>query len=509
MANVKTYDLIQCSRLYPTVEGANNAAFLPYVDLVVQINGDTEQSYTVKENIQARFFAPTSADGVSDVQYSVTSVKFNGLECMLAPANLTVAQANNIYIDFPNYAAAPTGYTANEANAVTTSVLTTPSAYFERNFIDFMQTLFDSLGVNVDIVNSHPDWWVVDGFPSMDNFMLELYSSDTISFTMTETYNGVSRELMYEVDGTGATAYINGNDVTVIPVPAGEQPQFGDVYSINSVAQTANPIEEIECCPVLSPFYASLQNDCEISLDVDCGCTKITFVDNSNYNNGLIGHDPSFFNHRTITLIRPDGTKYIWSTDGTVGQVPAPCGCTTTPQTGDVVNELINPHWNSNNMFNYNFTSSDQDGIYTIEICTYPDWQTGIYYDSSLNNIVYRNGVIYKQVASSTSIDPATDTDNDYWIPLAADDDRGRYCSSEKIVVLCLSLNDCYNKLVEKALCGIEYNPCADMCDNKYFMKAMKVRITKDALALAVKHRRWDLAESHIAIWKSICCCDA
>lgn len=508
MANVKTYDLIQCSRLYPTVEGANNAAFLPFVDMVVQINGDSEQSYTVRENIQARFLAPASADGVSDVQYSVTSIKVDGLECMLAPANLTVEEADNIYIEFPNYLAAPTGYTANEANAVTTNQVLAPSAYFERNFIDFMQGLFDSLGVNVDIVNSHPDWWVVDGFDSMNNFMLELYSVNTFSFTMTETYNGISRVLTYEVDSAGATAYIDGVDVTTIPVPSDEQPQFGDVYSINSVAQTADPIVEIDCCPVLSPFYASLENDCASTLEVDCGCTKITFVDNSNYNNGLVGHDPEFFNHRIITLIRPDGTKYIWSTDGVVGQVISPCGCTTNPQVGDVVNQLITPHWNSNNMFSYNFTNSDQDGIYTIQICTYPDWQAGVYYDSSLNNFVYRDGIIYKQVASSTGVDPSTDTDNDFWIPATVDDNRGRYCSEQKIVVLCLSLNECYNSLVEKALCGIKSNPCADMCDNKDFLKAMKVRITKDALKLAVKHRRWDLAESHIAIWKSICCCN-
>lgn len=508
MANVKTYDLIQCSRLYPTVKGANNAAFLPYVDLVVQINGDVEQAYTVRENVQARFLAPRRADATSNVQYSVTSVKVDGLECMLAPANLTVEQADNIYIEFPNYVASPNGYTDNEANAVTTNQVLTPSAYFERNFIDFMQSLLNSLGVNVDIVNSHPDWWVADGFDSMDNFMLELYSVNTFSFTMTETYNGVSRELKYEVDGTGATAYIDGNDVTVIPVPSAEQPQFGDEYSINSFAQTADPITEIECCPVLSPFYASLQNSCATSLDVDCGCTKLTFVDNSNYNNGLVGHDPEFFNHRTITLIRPDGTKYIWSTDGTVGEVPLPCGCASTPQTGDVVNQLISPHWNSNNMFSYNFTASDQDGIYTVEVCTYPDWQTGLYYDSVLNNIVYRDGVIYKQVVSSTDIDPATDADNEYWIPLAEGDDRGRYCATEKIVVLCLKVNDCYYSVVQEALCGIDHNPCADMCDNKPFMKAMKMRITKDALCRAVKHRRWDLAESHIAILKSICCCN-
>jgi hypothetical protein len=508
MANIKTYDLLQCSRLFPTLEGVNVSAFLPFIDQTVQINGETEQSYTIKENIQARFFAPSSADGVSNVQYSVTSILFNGLECLLTPANLTVEQSDNIYIEFPNYLGNPTGYTANEANAVTTVQSLTPTAFFERNFIDFMQALLDSLSINVDVVNSHPDWWTPEAFPSMRNFMLELYSSDSISITLTETYNGIERELRYEVDGTGATAYIDGSDVTVIPVPVGEQPQFGDVYSISSLPlEVALPIVVIDCCPIVNPFYASLQNSCESTLDVDCDCTKITFADTSNYDNGLLGHDPSLFNHRTITLTRPDGTQYTWSTDGVVGQVPPTCGCIPVQQEGQVVNQIIQPHWNSNNMFSYGFMPNDQDGIYTVEICTYPDWQSGIYYDSTLNYFVYRNGVIYKQVASSTGVDPELDTNFDFWIPATADDNRGRYCSEEKIVVLCLKIKECYKSLVEEALCGIKSNPCADMCDNKAFMNAMKMRVTMDALEFSVCAEQWELAKEHVAILKSICCC--
>jgi hypothetical protein len=252
MANVKTYDLLQCSRLYPTVEGANNPAFLPFSGQVVKVNNDDQQSYTVKENIQARFFAPTSADLVSNVQYSVTSILFNGLECLLAPANLLVEESDNIHIEFPLYAGDPNGYTSNLANAVYNTTLPATAGYFERNFPDFMQSLFDSLDISAQITNSHPDWWSLDAFEIMRNFMVEMYNSDSLSIAITETYNGVSRELMYEVDGTGAKAYIGGVDVTLLPVPLDEQPQFGDEYSIYSVPFTANPIEEIDCCPLVN-----------------------------------------------------------------------------------------------------------------------------------------------------------------------------------------------------------------------------------------------------------------
>lgn len=496
MANLKTYDLIQCSRLFPTINGANNAAFLPYITKFVRINNDSKQSYTVKENIQARFFAPTSADAISNVQYSVTSIVFNGLQCLLAPANLTVQEDINIYLDFPLYTANPTGYVGNVATAVTTAQSLTPTAYFERNFIDFMQGLFTSLDMSVEIRNSHPDWWSIESFPSIRNFMLEMYRSDTLVIKMTETYNGVSRELMYEVDGTGATAYIDGNDVTVIPVPVDEQPQFGDVYSINSYTVIADPILIIDCCPIVEPFYASLENSCESTLDVDCDCSKLTFSDNSNYDNGLIGHDPLFFNHRTITLTRPDGSLYIWSTDSTAEG-------TTHP-----VDEIIAPHWNSSNMFGYNFSDTDTDGIYGIEICTYPDWQSNIYYDISLGYFVYRNGVIYKQVASSTGVTPESDTNNDFWIVASLGDDRGRYCDKQKIVTLCISIMECYKKAVTSALCDIKANPCRGLCDNPLLLKAMKLRVTMDALKWAVCDENWDLAEEHLAILKSICCCN-
>lgn len=510
MPNIKTYDLLECSRLYPTIEGVNNVSLAAYVNLIVELNGDNKQSYTIKENVQGRFFAPTSADGTSDVQYSVTSIKFNGYEVLTANANLTVEEADNIYVEFPYYGAAPNGYSANVANAVTTEQTLTPNAYFERNFIDFMQTLFDTLGINAEIRNSHPDWWSLDGFEVMKNFLIEIYSSDELIITIDETYNGTTRELKYELNGTGATAYIDGVDVTVIPVAVDEQPQFADDYSIHSNAKTITTITEIDCCPVLSPFYASLENDCSSTLNVDCDCSKITFTDSSLYDNGLVGHNPEYFNHRMIILTRPDGTNYIWSTDGTVGQTLSNCGCGsfTGLSTEQTINEVIAPHWNSNNIFTYNLLSSDVDGIYSIKICTFPDWQAGVYYEKSVKPFVYRNGLIYKLVASSTGVDPELDTDNEYWIQSVAGDDFGRYCSEEKIVLLCISICECYKKAVTKALCGIEANPCADMCDNKALMKAMKMRITMDALGFAVEDELWDLAKEHMEILKSICCCN-
>jgi hypothetical protein len=48
------------------------------------------------------------------------------------------------------------------------------------------------------------------------------------------------------------------------------------------------------------------------------------------------------------------------------------------------------------------------DGIWTVEICTYPNWRDDVYYQAFLQPIVLRNGVLYKAISSSTNVDPDT-----------------------------------------------------------------------------------------------------
>ena len=167
-----------------------------------------------------------------------------------------------IHVDFPLYAATPNGYTSNLANAVYTEVVPSTLGYPSRNFVDFMSALLSSLNIPVDIVQSHPDWWALDAFEIMNGFMLESYSTDSFSFTLVETYNGTSREIRYTVDGAEAKSYLDGVDVTLIPLPANELPQYGDAYSIESVAQTINSVVEVDCCPVIPNFRASFNFPC-------------------------------------------------------------------------------------------------------------------------------------------------------------------------------------------------------------------------------------------------------
>lgn len=246
--------------------------------------------------------------------------------------------------------------------------------------------------------------------------------------------------------------------------------------------------------PINNPFKASLLVDGCSSLEISCDCKKISFKDTSNYTtNDLPGHESTDFTSRTITITRGDGSVYIMATADVA-----------------IKDKTIPSHLVSSNSFAYNFTNTDVDGIWTVEICTYPNWRDDVYYQAFLQPIVLRNGVLYKAVGSSTNVDPATDTNHIYWSVYTDTSSCSdtRYCSTQKIVVLCISTMDCYRKAVSDAFCGMQSNPCKDMCDNPSFMKAMKMRVVMDGLEFASCAHDWVSAQKHMDILKSICCCN-
>jgi hypothetical protein len=204
----------------------------------------------------------------------------------------------------------------------------------------------------------------------------------------------------------------------------------------------------------------------------------------------MAGHDPEFFTSRTIVLTRPDGTKYIWGTSDIEDR-----------------DATIQPHFNSPNTFSYNFLETDKDGVYSIQLCTYPNWSDAVLYDAYLQPIVLSGGKLYKCIATNSNLDPATNPS--YWQEYTCIDncDVTRYCTTQKVVVLCISLLKCYKQLVADAFCSIDGNPCKPLCDNKSFMNAMKFRVTLDALEFAVCARDWAAVKNQMEVLNSICCC--
>jgi hypothetical protein len=259
--------------------------------------------------------------------------------------------------------------------------------------------------------------------------------------------------------------------------------------------------------PITNPYKTSLLVDNCSSLELSCDCKKLTFKDTSNYvDSDMPGHLSTDFTSRTITITKGDGSTFQLITADVRTNNPSAYPMATQ----GIAYNIIPSHLASNNTFTYTLTEADVDGIYSVELCTYPNWRADVFYQTFLKPIVLRNGKLYQAVASSTNADPADPTNSAYWTLYlnTGDCDSTRYCNKQRIVILCISIEDCYREAVANAFCGIQKNPCKDMCDNKDFIKAMKMRVVMDGLEFAACGFDWINAQSHIDILKSLCCCN-
>ena len=259
--------------------------------------------------------------------------------------------------------------------------------------------------------------------------------------------------------------------------------------------------------PITNPYKTSLLVDNCSSLELSCDCKKLTFKDTSNYvDSDMPGHLSTDFTSRTITIMKGDGSTFQLITADVRTNNPSAYPMATQ----GIAYNIIPSHLASNNTFTYTLTEADVDGIYSVELCTYPNWRADVFYQTFLKPIVLRDGKLYQAVASSTNADPADPTNSAYWTLYlnTGDCDSTRYCNKQRIVILCISIEDCYREAVANAFCGIQKNPCKDMCDNKDFMKAMKMRVVMDGLEFAACGFDWINAQSHIDILKSLCCCN-
>lgn len=506
MATVTTHDLIKCNRIYPTLPSINNPGLSPFNGMIVKFDDDIKKSYKVRRNVQARFFHPNDYAFAVDIDptqqfgYSITSMKFNGIEVLSAPANYTWNGLIAEFTSFPYYTVGNEyAYTNNVANGVIVGIDTSGVLGLgTNNFYKFVESIISANDIPVKISKSPALWWSPEEFPRIYNFILEKYFDDNFEFTMTQTVvTGTVTQTeinRYVFNGSTVLHQKNGVDITTIE-PSILWPQYSILYSFFSFPYTYTTIDEIETCPIFDAFNTSLETDNCANIKISCDCKKMTFSDNSNYlTNGLPGHDPELFTSRKIVMKKPDGTYYVWGTSDV-----------------ENVDQVIQPHYSSSNQFSYSFLPTDVDGIYEITLCSYPDWSSDVFYESFIQTIVHRNGKLYKVVASNTNLDPADANNSAYWIEYTCDVDCDdtRYCTTQKIAVLCISLLKCYKELVKDAFCSMKKNPCKNMCDNKDFMNAMKFRVTLDSLELAICSNNWIDAQSHIDILKSICCCNA
>jgi hypothetical protein len=505
MATIKTHDLIKCNRIYPTLNSVNPAGLSAFNGLIVKFDNDVARTYTVKKNVQGRFIDarfPSGGDegaplGVN-TRYSLTSMKFNGVEQIISPNNLTLNLAESLFTSFPLYTMGNEYlYTSNVANAVVVGTSVLDLGLGINNFYQFIESIINANALPIKVSKSPDLWWSNDEFPRIRNFILEKYYNDNFEFTYIDTLIDnstlveTSETRRHVFNGETVESYVDG----ILIVAPTEEPQFSDSFSFFSYNYLYDTVIEVPNCPIFNGFNASIStaDNCP-TINVSCDCKVITFSDTSNYEtNGYPGHDPELFLSRKITMTRPNGTTYIWGTSDVVG-----------------ADKIIQPYLNSSNTFQYTLTSGDSDGIYEFQLCTYPEWSAEVFYDAFLNTIVRRNGKLYKIIASNSNLDPSDVANINYWVEYICTNDcnNTRYCNSSKIVILCISLLKCYKNLVASAFCSMELNPCKPMCDNLQFLNAMKFRVTMDALEFSVCAGDWVSAQKQIDILNKICCCN-
>jgi hypothetical protein len=328
--------------------------------------------------VQCRFKDGEVPFSGTRVEFSFTSMKFNGVEYINSPIDAVMLTEDIIWTDFPDFVTGDE-YTYNISNIATginVGSSSTNEGAKANNFYLFFKWMVDSFSIPIDVTKTpkfyfDPEYynaaytWYPTPYPGLDNITLEKYYDDNFEYEYTETIvdlsNNSEESTVHKFiwDGEGASYFRNGSDQTNV-----ELVQPTDAFSFFSYDYVYDTIEEINSCPIYEPFNASIQNDKCSGLAVNCDCTKITFEDNSNYDsNGLPGHDGQLFNSRIITITKPNGGTYIYATSDYEG-----------------ADEVIPQYYDSNNTFVYTFQQGDVDGIYEIEVCAYPDWNEAVTY---------------------------------------------------------------------------------------------------------------------------------
>lgn len=238
----------------------------------------------------------------------------------------------------------------------------------------------------------------------------------------------------------------------------------------------------------------------------DCDCQKISFSDDSIWDNTTVGHKltaivpaPSgydnAFGYRKIIVTRPDGEQYVYSSLATEARDEV---ITTLSPTG-----IIN--------FDYQFDSADEDGIYTIQLYNFPAWQSDVTYIKKNKAIVFSNGKLWKSILDGGNHIPGDLLDPGYWEEyiITTSTDLTRYSVTAKLVVLCRKIMGCYRDFIYNAFCGTVSNPCEDKIKNKDFNTAMKLQVIMEALDIASCDNDWEAVKKMVDMLKKNCDCDA
>jgi hypothetical protein len=236
----------------------------------------------------------------------------------------------------------------------------------------------------------------------------------------------------------------------------------------------------------MAEFGVSIIND-EGLKAISSNGDKITIEDWSNYdtNTNPITHQ-SLFTFKKVRFTNPDGTSYLFSTEGDGDSV------VLSPK--DVIDFPVSTQ--------YDYDTGD--GVYTLELFAVPDWITGE--DYVVGNHVFVGGKFYKCIVNCNSV-PVTDTTK--WTEVELEDLLGTpFGLKQKFAVYC-DIEACYKEKVYKTLCLLESSFCdVDLCKSKEFKQATLLWMILENIPILVDNNAWDSVITLINNGSQICCCN-
>jgi hypothetical protein len=235
-------------------------------------------------------------------------------------------------------------------------------------------------------------------------------------------------------------------------------------------------------------FQVSLVKASTQEVAVDKSEDTLIISDYSDYiSNAEDGHSYTHFDaYYKIIITKQDNTIFTFSSLGTDDEdILPPSSYTSSPIPTT-----------------YTF---NEDGVYSIKIVAVPSWQsltTPAKWD--INDCVYQSGKLYKAIAESTN---EVVTDTAHWVEITEDELSSKYYTLEYVTVAC-SLDQCYIQALLDANCGSASMTCVDstFCDNKYFLKAVRLFLIKQSLQTYMDLQDWDRTKEVLNTANNICC---
>ena len=287
--------------------------------------------------------------------------------------------------------------------------------------------------------------------------------------------------LNYTIPSGGTISYTHSSDLIAISTFA------NDAYVCNTLT------EPITLGVVIQPSTFTGFEAAVTYTTID-NCKTIQINDTSLYGSGNCFQINDFTLFRQITIINPDGTTYVMST-----QMP--------------YNQLIAPAYNNGSpIYAYNYDVSSQGGVYSVTIATVPTynnvctWNVGdccCLMDLTISGQI--DFFIATQVSSGV-IPLSTPGWQTYWNEITINDLQAPYTATTFYVNTC-NIQNCFSNMAQGVFCDFENICNRNMCEDQCQMNFYKLIMIEYLINMAITNGDYDALTAYYNLATTLCQC--